>query len=93
MKPIVDGRKVKVVIEKRLLSSDGKEFKIGSDIHFTICRSGKEYGCFGIIEDITDESFRISKVEIDKMRLLNELDVDFNAVKDGIIQHTDNGWY
>lgn len=93
LKPVVDGRKVKAVIEKRMLSCDGKEFKIGNDIHFALCRNGKVYSCFGVIEDIADASFRISKVEIDKMKLLDELDIDFDEVKDGIIQHTDNGWY
>lgn len=93
LKPIVDSRKVKAMIEKRLLSCDGKKFKIGSDIHFTLCTNGKEYSCFGVVEDITEGSFRISRVEIDKMRLLDELDVNFEEVKDGIIHHTDNGWY
>ena len=93
MKPVVDGCKLKAVIEKRLLGRDGKEFKISSDIHFTLCRNGKEYSCFGIIEDITGESFKISKVVIDKMRLIDELNVDFDEVKDGMIHHTDNGWY
>ena len=93
MKPVVDGCKLKAVIEKRLLGRDGKEFKISNDIHFTLCRNGKEYSCFGIIEDITGESFKISKVVIDKMRLIDELDVDFDEVKDGMIHHTDNGWY
>lgn len=92
MKPVVDGCKLKAVIEKRLLGRDGKEFKIGSDIHFTLCRNGKEYSCFGIIEDITDESFDISRVDIDNMSLSDCLRVEFEEVKDGIIHHTDNGW-
>ena len=93
MKSVNDESRVNVVIKKRLLSSDGKEFKIGSDIHFTLCRNGKEYSCFGIIEDITDESFDISRVDIDNMSLSDCLRVEFEEVKDGIIHHTDNGWY
>ena len=93
MKSVNDEPRVKAVIKKRLLSSDGKEFKIGSDIHFTLCRKGKEYSCFGIIEDITDESFDISTVDIDNMSLSDCLRVEFEEVKDGIIHHTDNGWY
>ena len=92
MNSIDDVRKVKAVIEKRLLSCDGKEFKIGNDIHFTLCRKGKEYSCFGIVEDITDESFDISRVDIDNMTLSDGLRVEFEEVKDGIIHHTDNGW-
>lgn len=92
MKPLDDEHKVTAVIEKRILSYDGKEFKIGSDIHFTLCRNGKEYSCFGVIEDITDESFRIGKVVIDKMRLYDELDIAFDEVEYGIIHYTDNGW-
>ena len=92
VKSVNDEPRVKAVIKKRLLSSDGKEFKIGSDIHFTLCRNGKEYSCFGIIENITDESFDISRVDIDNMSLSDCLRVEFEEVKDGIIHHTDNGW-
>lgn len=85
--------KITVVIKKKLLSGEGKEFKINDDIHFTLCRNNKEYSCFGIIEDITDEAFKIRKVEIDAMHLADKLNVKFNEVKDGIIHFTDNGWY
>lgn len=85
--------KITVIIKKKLLSGEGKEFKIDDDIHFTLCRNGKEYSCFGIIEDITDESFDISRVDIDNMSLSDCLRVEFEEVKDGIIHHTDNGWY
>lgn len=91
-KSVDDEPKVKAVIKKRLLSGEGKEFKIGNDIHFTLCRNGKEYSCFGIIQDITDESFDISRVNIDNMVLSDGLRVEFKEVKDGIIHHTDNGW-
>lgn len=93
LKTDVNECKITVIIKKKLLSSEGKEFKIGDDIHFTLCRNGKEYSCFGIIEDITDESFKIRKVEIDAMHLADKLHVEFKEVKDGIIHFTDNGWY
>lgn len=85
--------KITVIIKKKLLSGEGKEFKIDDDIHFTLCRNNKEYSCFGIIEDITDESFKIRKVDIDGMHLSDKLHVKFDEVKDGIIHFTDNGWY
>ena len=84
--------KIAVVIKKKLLSGEGKEFKINDDIHFTLCRNDKEYSCFGIIEDIADYYFRIGKVEIDEMRLIDKLNIDFKEIKNGIIHHTDNGW-
>ena len=93
METDVNESKITVVIKKKLLSSEGKKFKIGDDIHFTLCRNSKEYSCFGIIEDITDEAFEIRKVEIDAMHLADELHVKFKEVKDGIIHFTDNGWY
>ena len=93
MKTDVNESKITVVIKKKLLSGEGKEFKINDDIHFTLCRNDKEYSCFGIIEDITDEAFEISRVDIDNMSLSDCLRVEFEEVKDGIIHHTDNGWY
>ena len=42
--------------------------------------------------DITDESFDISRVDIDNMALSDGLRIEFKEVKDGIIHHTDNGW-
>lgn len=93
MESVVDECKIKVAIEKKLLSSENKEFKIGSDIHFTLCRNAKEYSCFGVIKEIEDRWLEITKVEIDKMRLRDELNVGFDEVKDGIIHFTDNGWY
>lgn len=92
MKCLTDDLRIHCIITKKLLSSEGKEFRIGNDISFTLCKNGKEYSCFGIIEDITDKSFRIGKVEVDGMRLLDEIDIDFGEVKDGVIHHTDNGW-
>ena len=92
LKQVVDGCKVTSVIEKKLLSGNRKEFKIGSDIHFTLCRNGKEYSCFGTIEDILDESFDISRVDIDNMALYDGLRVKFREVKDGIINYASGGW-
>lgn len=92
MRPITDG-KIRDVIERKLVSGEGKEFKIGDDIHFTLCRNEKEYSCFGIIEDISEDEFDICKVEIDKMRLADSLNIKFKEVRDGIIHHTNNGWY
>lgn len=40
-----------------------------------------------------DESFEISYVEIDKMKLNHNICVNFKEVKDGIIYFTDNGWW
>ena len=91
MKPAVDGRKVTSVIEKKLLSCDGKKFKIGSDVYFILYRNNKEYGCFGTIEDISDESFDINSVYIDDMMLYDGLRVKFNEVKDGIINYASGG--
>ena len=92
MKSITDGR-IRDVIERKLISGEGKEFKIGDDIHFTLSRNEKEYSCFGIIEDISEGEFDICKVEIDKMLLSDNINIKFNEVKDGIIHHTSNGWY
>ena len=93
METTVNECKITVVIEKKLLSGEGKDFKIDDDIYFTLCRNNKEYSCFGIIEDITDESFKIRKVGIDAMHLADKLHIKFKEVKDGIIHHTSNGWY
>ena len=92
MKTTVNEYKVIAVIEKKLLSGEGKEFKIDDDIHFTLCRNDKEYSCFGTIEDISDESFDINRVDIDNMALYDGLRVKFREVKDGIINYANGGW-
>lgn len=79
-------------ITKTLISNEGKEFKVGSDIHFYLERNNKTYDCFGIIADIKEDVFKIDSVQVDKMNVSDKLIIGFAEVKDGIIHHTDNNW-
>ena len=81
-------------ITKTLISDDGKEFKIGDDIHFNYCKNNtKTYDCFGVIADIDEEEFIINNVQIDKMNVSDELTIKFSEVKNGIICHTNHDCY
>lgn len=83
---------MEVKITKTIIS-DGKEFKIKDDVHFTLLRNNKEYSCFGIIEDIAEDTFKIYNVVIDKWDIYDKLNVKYTEVKDGILKFTDNGAY
>ena len=83
---------IKTVITKKLVSSEGKDFKIGNDIHFFLLRNEKRYDCFGVIKDIGENSFTITDVQIDKMNVSDALDIKFEEVENGVIHTTDNGY-
>ena len=83
---------IKTVITKKLVSSEGKDFKIGNDIHFFLLRNEKRYDCFGIIKDIEEDSFTITNVQIDKMNVSDTLIIKYEEVENGIIHTTDNGY-
>ena len=72
---------IKTVITKKLVSSEGKDFKIGNDIHFFLLRNEKRYDCFGVIKDIGENSFTITDVQIDKMNVSDALDIKFEEVE------------
>lgn len=84
---------MKSKITKQILSDNGKEFKIGDDVHFYLNRNNKTYDCFGVIQNIINDGFEIFKVQIDKMNVSDNLTIKFSEVKDGIINLTDNSWY
>lgn len=84
--------KIKTVITKKLVSSEGKDFKIGNDIHFFLLRNEKRYDCFGVIKDIGEDSFTITKVQIDKMNVSDTLVIKCEEVENGVIHITDNGY-
>lgn len=83
---------IKTVITKKLVSSEGKDFKIGNDIHFFLLRNEKKYDCFGVIKDIGENSFTITDVQIDKMNVSDTLDIKCEEVENGVIHITDNGY-
>ena len=83
---------IKTVITKKLVSSEGKDFKIGNDIHFFLLRNEKRYDCFGVIKDIGENSFTITDVQIDKMNVSDTLDIKCEEVENGVIHTTDNGY-
>lgn len=84
---------MEVKIIKRIISNDGKEFKINDDIHFYLNRNDKTYDCFGVITDIDNDDFEINEVQVDKMNVSDLLTIRYSEVKDGIIHSADNGWY
>lgn len=77
----------------KTIISDGREYKIGNDIHFYLVRNDKTYDCFGVITEIEEHVFKINNVQIDKMNISNELTIKYSEVKNGSICLTDNGWY
>lgn len=83
---------MEVKITKTIISN-GKEFKIGNDIHFYLMRNDKTYDCFGIITEIKEDVFRINSVQLDKMNVYDELTIKYSEVKDGILRFADNNWY
>ena len=83
---------IKTVITKKLVSSEGKDFKIGNDIHFFLLRNEKKYDCFGVIKDIGENSFTITDVQIDKMNVSDTLIIKCEEVENGVIHTTDNGY-
>jgi hypothetical protein len=83
---------MEVKITKTLIAN-GRNFKIGDDVHFYLLRNGKEYNCFGIITDIKESEFYIEDVEIDKMNVSDTLVIKYTEVKDGKLSYTDNGAY
>lgn len=74
---------MEVVITKKLKSANGIEFRVGSDVFFTLCRKGKQYKCIGEITDIEYDFFIIKNVEIDQMRLCDELTIKYLEVENG----------
>lgn len=83
---------MEVKITKTIISNS-REFKIGYDINFTYLKNNKEYLCFGIIEDIAEDTFKISNVMIDQWNVSDILNIKYTEVKDGILRFTDNGAY
>lgn len=83
---------MEVKITKTIIS-DGREYKIGNDIHFYLNRNDKTYDCFGVITEIEENVFKINNIQLDKMHVSDELTIKYSEVKDGIIHLTDNSWY
>ena len=73
-------------ITRTIIANDGNEFKIGNDVGFELLRNGKCYECVGVITDITEKSFTITNVLIDKMPLAQKLTIKYEEVEDGILQ-------
>lgn len=83
---------IKVKIQKTLMSNN-RSFNVGDDINFTLCRNGKEYKCFGVIHDYSEEQLEITKVLIDSFNVAGGLIIPFKEIKNSFIDHTDNGYY
>lgn len=83
---------MKVVITKKFKSANGIEFRVGSDVFFTLRRNGKWYKCIGEITDIEYDFFIIKNVEIDQMRLRDELKIKYLEVENGEIDYASSGW-
>ena len=83
---------MEVKITKTIIS-DGREYKIGNDIHFYLNRNDKTYDCFGVITEIEENVFKINNIQLDKMHVSDELTIKHSEVKDGIIHLTDSSWY
>lgn len=83
---------MEVVITKKLKSDNGIELRVGSDVFFTLCRNEKRYKCIGEITDIEYDFFIIKNVEIDQMRLCDELKIKYSEVKNGEMDYADSGW-
>lgn len=84
---------MKANITKTLISNENREFKIGNDICFNLNRNNKTYHCFGVITDIKESEFEICNVQIDKMNISDNLNINFSEVQDGILHLTDQAWY
>lgn len=82
---------MEVKITKEIVSG-GRTFSIGSSINFTLIRNEKHYNCFGVIGDISEESFTLKKVVIDDMNVSDVLTIHFYEVKDGDISSANLGW-
>lgn len=80
-------------ITKTIVTNEGEEFGLKSDVHFNLCRNDKTYDCFGVITDIGEQDFKITKVQLDKMNLSDDLTVKYSEVKDGILHYANNCWY
>lgn len=83
---------MEVKITKTIISND-KEFKMGDDVYFDLFRNNKTYEVFGIITEIEEDKFRIDNVQLDHMRVYDELIIKYTEIKDGELHFTDNGWY
>lgn len=83
---------MEVIITKKLKSDNGVEFSFNSNICFNLCRNNKKYECVGVITEISEEYFLIRDVEIDGMRLYDDLSIKYSEVENGQIACCDDGW-
>lgn len=73
-------------ITRTIIDNNENERKIGNDVGFGLLRNDKCYTCVGVITDITERSFTITNVLIDKMPLSEKLIIKYEEVEDGILE-------
>lgn len=78
-------------ITRTIVDNNGKEYKIGRDVGFGLLRNGKCYTCVGVITDITEKSFTIKDVLIDRMCLGEKLIIKYEEVEDGVLESVSYG--
>ena len=79
-------------ITRTVVDNNGSEYKIGNDVGFGLLRNDKCYLCVGVITDITEKSFTITNVLIDRMSLCENLTIKYEEVEDGVLESVSHSY-
>lgn len=68
---------------KTLITDNGKSFRVGDDIAFTLYNTTSRYNdhYIGEIVDITDTSIKIKNIEIDRDHIDGEMVIKLNGIR------------